>query len=238
MISFIVPAYNEERLLGATLQALNAVAGALDEACEVIVVDDASTDRTAEVAREHGAQVVTVAHRQIAATRNAGARVAQGEVFIFVDADTRVHLALVRLALQALRGGAVGGGAVVRFDGAMPLHARLMVPLVVKLLQVSRLAAGCFFFCTRTAFEAVGGFDERYFAAEELGLSRALKRQGRFLILSEPVLSSGRKLRTHSAREMWALLGRLIRGGLGAVRQRKGLDLWYAQRREDPHNGV
>jgi cellulose synthase/poly-beta-1,6-N-acetylglucosamine synthase-like glycosyltransferase len=238
MISFIVPAYNEERLLGATLQAINAVVQALDEPCEVIVVDDGSTDRTAEIGREHGAQVVAVAHRQIAATRNAGARVAHGDVFIFVDADTLVHETLVRLALQALRDGAVGGGAVVRFDGAMPLHARLMVPLVVKLLQVSRLAAGCFFFCTRTAFEAVGGFDERYFAAEELGLSRALKRQGRFLILREPVLSSGRKLRTHSAREMWALLGHLMRGGLGAVRQRKGLDLWYAQRREDPHNGV
>lgn len=233
MISFIVPAYNEERLLGATLQALDAVTRALDEACEVIVVDDASTDRTAEVAREHGAQVVTVAYRQIAATRNAGARAAQGEVFIFVDADTQVHLALVRLALQALRAGAVGGGTVVRFDGAMPWHARMVVPLVVKLLQLGRLAAGCFVFCTRPAFEAVGGFDETFFAAEELQLSRALKRQGRFVILREPVTTSGRKLRTHSAREMLALLGHLTRGGLGAVKQRQGLDLWYAQRRDD-----
>ena len=238
MISFIVPAYNEERLLGATLQAINAVAQVLDEPCEVIVVDDGSTDRTADIGREHGAQVVAVAHRQIAATRNAGARAARGDVFIFVDADTLVHEALVRLALQAMREGAVGGGAVVRFDGAMPLYARVMVPLVVKLLQIGRLAAGCFLFCKRTAFEAVGGFDEAWFAAEELGLSQALKKEGTFVILREPVLSSGRKLRTHSAREMWALLGHLVRGGLGAVRQRKGLDLWYAQRREDPHNGV
>ncbi|WP_300649611.1 glycosyltransferase [Hydrogenophaga sp.] len=238
MISFIVPAYNEERLLGATLQAINAVVQVLDEPCEVIVVDDGSTDRTADIGREHGAQVVAVAHRQIAATRNAGARAARGDVFIFVDADTLVHETLVVLALQALREGAVGGGAVVRFDGAMPLHARVTVPLVVKLLQVCRLAAGCFVFCTRSAFEAVGGFDETYFAAEELKLSQALKQQGTFVILREPVLSSGRKLRTHSALEMWALLGHLLRGGLGAVRQRKGLDLWYAQRREDPHKGV
>jgi glycosyltransferase involved in cell wall biosynthesis len=235
MISFIVPAYNEERLLGATLQAINAAALALDEPCEVIVVDDGSTDRTADLAREHGAQVVAVAYRQIAATRNAGARAARGDVFVFVDADTLVHEALVVLALQALRNGAVGGGTVVRFDGAMPLYARLTVPLVVKLLQVSRLAAGCFFFCTREAFEAVGGFDEALFAAEELGLSQALKRQGKFVILREPVLSSGRKLRTHSAREMLTLMGHLFRGGLGAVKQRKGLELWYAQRREDPH---
>jgi glycosyltransferase involved in cell wall biosynthesis len=238
MISFIVPAYNEERLLGATLKAINTVAQALEEPCEVIVVDDGSTDRTADIGREHGAQVVAVTHRQIAATRNAGARAARGDVFIFVDADTLVHETLVVLALQALRRGAVGGGAMVRFDGAMPLYARVMVPLVVKLLQVSRMAAGCFFFCTRTAFDAVGGFDERYFAAEELGLSQALKRQGKFVILREPVLSSGRKLRTHSPREMLALMSRLTKGGLNAVRQRQGLDLWYAQRREDPHKDV
>lgn len=238
MISFIVPAHNEERLLGATLQAINAVAQALEEPCEVIVVDDGSTDRTADIGREHGAQVVAVAHRQIAATRNAGARAARGDVFIFVDADTLVHEALVRLALKALRDGAVGGGAVVRFDGAMPLYARVMVPLVVRLLQLSRLAAGCFVFCTRTAFEAVGGFDEAYFAAEELKLSQALKRQGKFVILREPVLSSGRKLRTHSPREMLALVGRLTTGGLNAVKQRQGLDLWYAKRREDPHKDV
>ena len=235
MISFIVPAYNEERLLGGTLQAINAVAQALKETSEVIVVDDGSTDRTAEIAREHGAQVVPVAHRQIAATRNAGARVARGDMFIFVDADTLVHDALVRLALEAVRDGAVGGGTVVRFDGVMPLYARLMVPPIVKLLQVSRMAAGCFLFCTRTAFEAVGGFDESYFAAEELGLSHALKRQGKFVILREPVLTSGRKLRTHSMREMLALFGHLFRGGLGAVKQRQGLELWYAKRREDPH---
>ena len=162
-------------------------------------------------------------------------RAAQGDVFIFVDADTLVHEALVCLALQALREGAVGGGTVLRFDGAMPLYARVMVPLVLKLLQVSRMAAGCFMFCTRTAFEAVGGFDETYFAAEELGLSQALKKEGKFVILREPVLTSGRKLRTHSPREMLALFGHLIRGGLGAVKQRHGLELWYAKRREDPH---
>lgn len=238
MISFIVPAYNEERLLGATLQAINAVAQVLDEPCEVIVVDDGSTDRTAAIGHEHGAQVVAVTHRQIAATRNAGARAARGDVFIFVDADTLVHEALVRLALQALHNGAVGGGTVVRFDGAMPLYARLMVPPIVKLLQVSRMAAGCFLFCKRTAFEAVGGFDESFFAAEELALSQALKRQGTFVILREPVLSSGRKLRTHSPREMFALFGHLFRGGMGAVKQRKGLGLWYDQRREDPHKDV
>ena len=95
MISFIVPAYNEEAVLGGTLDHIHAAARTLDEPYEIVVADDASTDRTAEIAREHGAQVVSVHNRQIAATRNAGARAAQGEYLIFVDADTPVTPSLV-----------------------------------------------------------------------------------------------------------------------------------------------
>jgi hypothetical protein len=64
-------------------------------------------------------------------------------------------------------------------------------------------------------------------------MSRALKRQGRFVVLRQAVITSGRKLRTHSVREMLAILVRLALGP-GAVKQRQGMDLWYAERREDP----
>jgi glycosyltransferase involved in cell wall biosynthesis len=67
MISFIMSACNEERLLGRTLTALNAAARALGQPFEVVVVDDASTDRTASIAREQGARVIPVEHLQIAA---------------------------------------------------------------------------------------------------------------------------------------------------------------------------
>lgn len=115
-ISVIIPAFNEEELLGRTLSAIAQVAQALGEPFDVIVVDDASTDRTAPVARERGARVVSVSCRQIAATRNAGARAAAGDVFIFVDADTIVSEAAVRAAIAATRDGAVGGGCAFRFD--------------------------------------------------------------------------------------------------------------------------
>jgi glycosyltransferase involved in cell wall biosynthesis len=64
MISFIVPAYNEERLLGATLDALHVAGRASGERYELVVVDDGSTDRTAIIAHRHGALLVSVAHRQ------------------------------------------------------------------------------------------------------------------------------------------------------------------------------
>jgi glycosyltransferase involved in cell wall biosynthesis len=233
-LSFIVPAYNEERLLGATLDALHAAGRATGEPYELVVVDDASTDRTAIVAQVHGAVLVTAAHRQIAAARNSGARNANGELFIFVDADTIVNAAVVRSAVEALRGGAAGGGAAVEFDGAVPLYARLLMPVLVRLFRAARLAAGCFLFCTRDAFVAVGGFDEAFYGAEELVMSRALERHGRFVVLRQVVITSGRKLRTHSVREVLMVIGRLALRGPKALKQRQGMELWYAERREDP----
>src|SRR5262245_31442195 len=110
MISFIVPAYNEEQLIGATLEALKLAVIDLHLNYELIVVDDASSDETAAVSRNAGARVVRVAYRQIAAARNAGAREAKGDIFIFVDADTVVNADVVNAAVRALRNGAVGGG--------------------------------------------------------------------------------------------------------------------------------
>src|SRR5207302_2484064 len=101
MISFIIPAHNEEQLLGHTLTALTAAARALGQPFEIVVVDDASTDRTAVIARDQGARVVPVEHRQIAATRNAGARAANGEMFVFIDADTVVTERAVAAAVEA-----------------------------------------------------------------------------------------------------------------------------------------
>jgi len=234
MLSFIVPAYNEEHMLEATLVALHAVGRALDEPYELVVVDDASTDRTALIAQSLGAVLVSVTHRQIAATRNSGARAASGDLFFFVDADTIVDEAVVRSAVEALRDGAAGGGAGVVMDGTIPLYARLLMPILVRSFRAAGLAAGCFLFCTRSAFLAVGGFDETFFGAEELVMSQALKRQGKFVILRQPVTTSGRKLRTHTVGEMLTVLGHVALRGSKAVKQRQGMDLWYGERRNDP----
>jgi hypothetical protein len=85
---------------------------------------------------------------------------------------------------------------------------------------------------------AVGGFDEAFYGAEELVMSQALKRHGKFVVLRQAVMTSGRKLRTHSVREMLAVLARLALRGPGAVKQRQGMDLWYAERREDPQDAL
>jgi glycosyltransferase involved in cell wall biosynthesis len=238
MISFIIPAYNEELLLGRTLTAVTAAAQALGQPFEIVVADDASTDRTAEIARGHGARVVPVAHRQIAATRNAGAKAANGDMFVFIDADTVVTAGAVAAAVEAMRQGAVGGGCAFRFDGRVPLYARVLAAVALPIYRVFGLASGCFLFCTRAAFHAVGGFDEGLFGAEEAAMSRALHRQGRFVLLREVVTTSGRKLRAYSAREILGTLGRLAVGGRKSVAKREGLDIWYGERRPDPESAA
>jgi len=238
MISFIVPAYNEEPVIGRTLESIHAAARLAGHPYEIVVVDDSSSDGTAVVARSHGSLVVPVEHRQIAATRNAGARAAFGDILIFVDADTVVPPATLVATLQTLGAGAVGGGATLRLEGRIPWHGRLLILLVSSALRLGRMAAGCYLFCTRAAFEAAGGFDERLFATEEIALSRALRRQGRIVILRETVETSGRKLRTHSVWEFARLLVLIITSGPRALRDRERLDLWYGRRRVDPETRV
>jgi glycosyltransferase involved in cell wall biosynthesis len=234
MVTFIIPAHNEERLIGGTIHAIHLAARALGEPYEVIVVDDASTDATTAVAVRCGARAVSIQARQIAAARNAGAADAQGDLLVFVDADTQVTGAVVGAAVRAMRTGAVGGGSRARFDGAVPIHGRILAWIWVGIIQrFGNLASGCFLFCTRQSFERAGRFDQTLYAAEDVVLSRRLRRLGRFVILQQEVVTSGRNLRSHSA---WELLRMVVGFGLrgpGFFRTRHGP--WYGGRRDDPN---
>ena len=159
---------------------------------------------------------------------------ARGDLLVFVDADTIVTPSAVRAALEATRDGAVGGGCRFRFDDPIPRYGRMLAAVAGPLYRALRLASGCFLFCTREAFAAAGGFDETLLVAEELAMSRALRRQGRFVILRQSVTTSGRKLRAYSGREMLGMLASLLVSGQATWRQRTGLELWYGERRADP----
>jgi glycosyltransferase involved in cell wall biosynthesis len=242
MLSFIVPAYNEEHELPRALASIRAAAEASGESFEIIVVDDASTDATAEIGRRAGAVVVPVHHRQIAAVRNAGAHAARGDVFFFVDADTSISPAHVTGALAVLREGCAGGGAPVVTEGAIPWWGHLFIVIFSALyFKAANLGAGAFLFTTRENFRVAGGFDQQFFAGEEVYFTMALKKLGRFKLLREPIVTSGRKLRLHSARHILARTFTLLTSGKNGVRTRDNLDIWYDGKREsksrDPASG-
>jgi glycosyltransferase involved in cell wall biosynthesis len=233
--SIVIPAHNEAELLPSTLDGLVLGMRAVPLAGEIVVCDNASTDRTAELARAGGARVVAEPVRQISRARNAGAREARGRFLVFVDADTLVPPGLLRQALAELaEGRACGGGAAVAMEGVSGGVAGRMVRLWNAVSAGRRLAAGSFLFVRRDAFLAAGGFSERVYASEEIWLSREVKRWGRarglpFVILRDhPVLTSGRKAR-------WYPVPLLVAVGLGfllfppLVRSRRYCWLWYSR---------
>jgi glycosyltransferase involved in cell wall biosynthesis len=231
--SIIIPAWNEEELLPATLASVQAaMASIVGLTGEVIVVDNSSTDATAQIAADAGARVVHEPHRQIARARNAGAKAAIGCYLIFIDADTTIPPALLRSTLDALDSGrCCGGGTQMEMDGPPDIGAAASLLLWNAMSRIMRWAAGAYVYARRDAFEAVGGFDERFYASEELHLSAALRRWGlrntyAMTILCEPVITSARKVHWFGPRDMLRLTWRLLLRP-SRLTDRRFCDLWY-----------
>ena len=238
-ISIIVPAFNEEALLGASLVQIKLAAAAFTKtgwACELIVCDNNSTDRTAEIAREAGATVVFEPVNQIARARNSGAAAATGDWLVFVDADSHPGAELFAdVAEQIQSGRCLAGGSTVRMD-ERHWAAEFFTGLWNWSSRSFNLLAGSFIFVDRRVFREIGGFNNEMFAAEELELSKRLKQfargQGRGIVIlhRHPLVTSARKMRLYT---MWDHLKLLARVAVSrrALMRRESCTLWYDGRR-------
>ena len=229
-ISLIVPAFNEEKLLGTTLACIREATKGME--VELIVCDNNSTDRTAEIATQAGARVVFEPVNQISRARNTGAAAASGDWLVFVDADSFPDRALFAELAEAIAGGrCIGGGATVRFDDA-DRAAQGAVAIWNAISRGMRWAAGSFVFCEAGAFRALGGFSTELYASEEIDFSRRLKRRGRMTILHRhPLRTSGRKVRLYSKAEYLKLLAKVVLSGGRSLRSRDECFAWYDGRR-------
>ena len=191
-VSFVVPARNEADYLEATLSSIDTQRG--DVAYEVVVADGGSTDGTVDVAREHGAAVVTEGGHSIAAGRNAGAAAADGEWLAFVDADTTLASEYLTTMLAFVeREDLVGASSRCRMTG--PYRAKAMEWTINHVFP--RLAApvlpGFNTFVRRDAFERVGGFPD--VPNEDTAFSRRLGRDAPTAYCPEGLVeSSGRRI--------------------------------------------
>jgi glycosyltransferase involved in cell wall biosynthesis len=215
-ISVIVPAFNEERLLGESLRHIKSAISTFTKRgweTELIVCDNNSTDRTTEIAREAGATVVFEPINQIARARNCGAAASTGDWLVFVDADSHPSAELMEdVAGQILSGRCLAGGSTMRLEAGYP-KANLLTACWNFLSRSRRLLAGSFIFCEANAFHKVGGFSNELFAGEELELSERLKKLARetghkiVILHRHPLLTSARKMRLYSSRELvWFFL--------------------------------
>lgn len=240
-LSIIIPAFNEERLLPATLDGINRARSALDRrgwAHEVIVADNNSTDRTAAVARAAGARVVFEPVNQIGRARNAGAAAADGDWLLFLDADTLPsHRLFARTAAAIESGRYLAGGALIDWETDI-LWANCAAKIWNGVSALMHWAAGSFLFARAEVFRELGGFNEELYVSEELDLShrlnRAARRQGLHplhIITDAPVLTSSRKLHLYSGAEIFRFFTRSILNPRRHFRHPDHCHIWYDGRR-------
>lgn len=241
-LSIIIPAFNEEKLLAASLAAVNASAHAAFTAAglswELVVCDNNSTDRTAEIARAAGAKVVFEPVNQIGRARNAGASAATGAWLLFIDADSRPSAALLAdVAALTRRPDILLAGSTITLDNASPVF-RIACGFWNTASRARRLVAGSFILVRAAAFREVGGFDLKFFAGEEIDLALRLQKQvGRrerqrtVILHRHPLLTSARKLHLYSKAELGRFLLRALFRPMKTTASREDCALWYDGRR-------
>ena len=181
MISVIVPALNEEKYLAYCLESFaNQSYGDY----EVIVVDGGSSDKTVEVAKEFADKVIIDSKRPVGAARNAGARIARGDVLAFIDADTVACPSWVETIIQSFNHNRLIGvtGPTLPLDGHM--FDRLVYKAATHYLQRALVFVNMphvpGFNCAydKQAFFRAGGFDESNVLSEDTRLSLKLRKLG------------------------------------------------------------
>jgi glycosyltransferase involved in cell wall biosynthesis len=239
-ISVVIPAFNEERLIGDTLRHVREAMRAFAQRgwdAELIVCDNNSTDRTAELARAAGAKVVFEPVNQIARARNSGAAEASGDWLVFIDADSHPSVQLLAdVADQIQSGRCLAGGSTVKLEGHYPMGNRV-TRLWNTISRVGTLLAGSFIFCEAQAFREVGGFSQELFAGEELDLSQRLKRLARarktriVILHRHPLVTSGRKVHLYTPGEHIRFILKAMLSHKRVLKSREACHTWYDGRR-------
>ncbi len=231
--SIIIPAFNEAAYLGSTLAFVRDAQTHLpNRSGEVIVVDNNSTDRTAEIAKSFDCTVIFEPKNQISRARNRGAAAAKGKYLIFLDADTALSEVLLAETLKLLDTGEIaGGGTVLDSSGTKLLRVKLLIKFWNFISKFRKLAAGLYLFCLKQSWEDIGGFDETVYIAEELIFSKHLKKWARandmnFRVLDIPIQTSLRKFYWFSYRKMVfnLAIGFFVKGNKDKCR------IWYERK--------
>jgi GT2 family glycosyltransferase len=185
-VSVIVCTHNGERTLSQCLERLRGLAYPDFEA---IVVDDGSTDGSADIARAHGATLVQTEHRGLSFARNAGVARATGEVVAFLDDDAYPDpdwLHYVAAALRANGHAGVGGPNIPPDDDSLVADCVAAAPggpihVLISDREAEHLP-GCNMAFRKSALEEIGGFDERFrVAGDDVDVCWRLQESGRTL---------------------------------------------------------
>jgi glycosyltransferase involved in cell wall biosynthesis len=199
-VSIVIPARNEEAYVAAALESVAAQSVAI-ERLQAVVVVNGSSDRTVEVVRETAARLPNLHIRLVedplpgvARAKNLGAMAANGDLLIFLDADSRMAPDLVERILEATASGAPAGSVRIVADDGDALDRGFF-----RLLEWGKRLFGIhanMLYCDRVEFERVGGFDEALHQAEDRDLLVRLQRAkvGVVHIADSSIATSPRRL--------------------------------------------
>jgi glycosyltransferase involved in cell wall biosynthesis len=230
-LSVIIPAWNEEKYVGGAIDSLKRATLFYERerghTAEIIVVDNNSSDRTGDVARQHGVLVIHEPVNNIGKARNAGVKVARGKYVAFCDADNQVTENLLALIHDHLEDPKVAGGGTWIEPARRNLKINFFYFLWGIYVRCSRVGVGMMH-CRKADFDRFGGFDESIYAAEDVQLAYDLKKLGKFNLIHKGwIITSTRKIDQTPLLEM---LTKLIGFGFGLqrkIRSKEYCEHWY-----------
>lgn len=214
MLSVIIPAFNEERYIGKCLRAVFNLKGISD--CEVIVVNNASTDRTKEVVKKEFSEVKLIEEPQKGLTLayNRGASQAQGDILVFVDADVILpqdHLEKIRkmfrkdLKLAALSGPYIYDDfwAKLLFNWVIIFFVLPGELILNRFLNIMAGVTSGNLAVRKKVFDKAGGFNEKIFYGLDTDFAKKIRKLGKVRYkFSLRVKSSARRLKTEGRMRM------------------------------------
>lgn len=189
-ISVIIPTWNEAENLPATVESLRT--GGIED---IVVVDGASSDGTADVADRLECRVFVESEADRAMQMNLGATVAAGKTLLFLHADTVVPKESI-CALRETMGVLpeyVGGGFARRFDSPSPILRKTCEWSEWRCRKYGIFLGDQGIFVLPEIFDRLGGFDENFGPGEDIDFTMRMRRVGRTILLGPPVVSSARR---------------------------------------------
>ncbi|MBP1083244.1 MULTISPECIES: glycosyltransferase [Bacillus] len=177
--SIIIPAHNEEKYIGKCLDSILEAAKRCEGKVEIIVVLNRCTDKTEKIAKSYNCITIKNNDKNLSKIRNAGAKIARGEILVTIDADTRMTPKMLDKADKYLSSGRyIGGGVSGTFDrrslGITVSFLSLAIPVYLK---YGTKSVGIFW-CYRKDFEAINGFNEKIFMGEDIDFALRLEKLG------------------------------------------------------------
>ncbi len=233
-ISIIIPVYNEEKLIGNTLKSIMKAKNKFElkpeNELEVVIVDNNSTDKSVEICKKFDVVIVREKIHNIAKVRNTGAKHATGELLCFLDADSEVSTNIfILIKERMLSNQYIGGGTIFKLDKNNFIFKFIFVCSVL-MTHLTGLS-GVLIYVRKEDFINIGGFNEEYYAAEDIDFVFKMKKYGKknekkySNIYRGYAITSSRKFKLIKPKDLFYQGGLLIHDSLR--KQPEKCEQWY-----------